>query len=292
MNLNKIITTILLWVCLSCSSSSYDQTQNQQDDELVPLLNLSDTSFFIEQVIDGALVSREVIIEAPNNIDASIDYPIVIAFHGRNVLNDTWINKLNHLTSVGEFVGVYPQGYNKMWNSGGNESSNADDISFVDSIMVRLKNYKNLDHNKRFAIGTSNGSSFTNKLVIETSYFNATSTIVGQLPKQYSPTNQTKSTSIYQVNGAADTTCPIDGGPKLGYVFLEALESAQTWANAFECDSYQLENIGDDKLYVFKNCKDGKEVRYLRIEDGQHNLHWGAGANQLFSEIWEFLKRF
>ena len=253
---------------------------------------MSDTSFFIEQVIDGALVSREVIIEAPNNIDASIDYPIVIAFHGRNVLNDTWINKLNHLTSVGEFVGVYPQGYNKMWNSGGNENTNADDISFVDSIMVRLKNYKNLDHNKRFAIGTSNGSSFTNKLVIETSYFNAASTIVGQLPKQYSPTSQTKSTSIYQVNGAADTTCPIDGGPKLGYVFLEALESAQTWANAFQCDSYQLENIGDDKLYVFKNCKDGKEVRYLRIEEGQHNLHWGAGANQLFSDIWEFLKRF
>ena len=148
------------------------------------------------------------------------------------------------------------------------------------------------NQNKKYAIGTSNGSSFTNKLVIETSYFNAASTIVGQLPKQYSPTNQTKSTSIYQVNGAADTTCPIDGGPKLGYVFLEALESAQTWANAFECDSYQLENIGDDKLYVFKNCKDGKEVRYFRIEDGQHNLHWGAGANLLFSDIWEFLKRF
>ena len=129
-------------------------------------------------------------------------------------------------------------------------------------------------------------------MVIETSYFNAASTIVGQLPKQYSPTNQTKSTSIYQVNGAADTTCPIDGGPKLGYVFLEALESAQTWANAFQCDGYQLENIGDYKLYIFKNCKDGKEVRYLRIENGQHNLHWGAGANQLFSEIWEFLKRF
>ena len=100
---------------------------------------------------------------------------------------------MNHLTSVGEFVGVYPQGYNKMWNSGGNENSNADDISFVDSIIVRLKNYKNLDHSKRYAIGTSNGSSFTNKLVIETSYFNAASTIVGQLPKQYSPTNQTKS---------------------------------------------------------------------------------------------------
>ena len=148
MNQNKIITTIILWVCLSCSSSSYDQTQNEQDDELVPLLNLSDTSFFIEQLIDGDLVSREVLIEVPNNIDTAVDYPIVIAFHGRNVLNDTWINKLNHLTSVGEFVGVYPQGHNRMWNSGGNENSNADDISFIDSIIVQLKNYKNLDQDK------------------------------------------------------------------------------------------------------------------------------------------------
>ena len=146
MNLNKIITLLFLLVYLSCSNSSYDQNQNVQDDDQVPLLNLSDTSFFIDQMIDGSLVSREVIIEAPNNIDTSRNYPIVIAFHGRNVLNDTWINKLNHLTSVGEFVGVYPQGYNKMWNSGGNENSNADDISFVDSIMVRLKIYKKLDH--------------------------------------------------------------------------------------------------------------------------------------------------
>ena len=73
---------------------------------------------------------------------------------------------------------------------------------------------------------------------------------------------------MFQVNGAADTTIPIDGGPKLGYVFLEALESAQQWANAFECDDYQLQNQGSDQLYIFSNCLDAKEVRYLRIENG------------------------
>ena len=65
-------------------------------------------------------------------------------FLGRGTDNDTWINKLNHLVGLGEFVGVYPQGYQKMWNSGGNESSKADDVAFVGDIIDELKEYKNL----------------------------------------------------------------------------------------------------------------------------------------------------
>ena len=52
--------------------------------------------------------------------------------------------------------------------------------------------------------------------------------------------------------------------------------------------NYQLQNIGNDRLYVFSNCVDGKEIRYLRIENGEHNLHWGNP--ELFTQIWNFLK--
>ena len=175
-----------------------------------------------------------------------------------------------------------------MWNSGGNENTTADDIAFVDSIMLALREYKNLDFDRVYAIGTSNGSSMTNKLVIETSHFNAVSTIVSQLTETNLPNSQTNPTSVFQVNGAADSTVPINGGPRLGYIFLDALESAQYWASSFECDNYQLQNIGNDRLYVFSNCDDGKEILYLRIENGEHNLHWGNP--ELFTQIWNFLK--
>ena len=166
----------------------------------------------------------------------------MFAFHGRNVQNDTWINKLNHLTSSGEFVGVYPQGYKLMWNSGGNENTTADDVAFVDAILNALEDYQNLDFERVYAIGTSNGSAMTNKLALETSHFNAVSTIVSQLTTSNLPNSNTNPTAVFQVNGDADTTIPIDGGPKLGYVFLEALESAQQWANAFECNNYQMQS--------------------------------------------------
>lgn len=284
--IKPILIFQLSLVCtfISCSSQDVSQTV----DTITPNLDLEDQSFYLDQLIDGNNVSREVILEVSDNIDLTKNYPIVFAFHGRTVLNDTWINKLNHLTSIGEFVGVYPQGHEKMWNSGGNENTTADDIAFVDSIMLALQEYKNLDFDRVYAIGTSNGSSMTNKLVTETSHFNAVSTIVSQLTEINLPNSQTNPISVFQVNGAADSTVPINGGPRLGYIFLDALESAQYWASSFECDNYQLQNIGNDRLYVFSNCVDGKEIRYLRIENGEHNLHWGNP--ELFTQIWNFLK--
>ena len=54
----------------------------------------------------------------------------------------------------------------------------------------------------------------------------------------------------------------------------------------------QLRLLGDDTLYVFESCDEDKEIQYLRIENGEHNLHWGPGSQQLFQQIWDFLKRF
>ena len=46
---------------------------------------------------------------------------------------------------LGWICWCYPTGYEKMWNSGRNESSKADDVAFVGDIIDELKEYKNLD---------------------------------------------------------------------------------------------------------------------------------------------------
>ena len=53
----------------------------------IPLLELVDSSIYIDQIIDGVNVSREVLLEVPNIVDPSIDYPTVFAFPGRNGRN-------------------------------------------------------------------------------------------------------------------------------------------------------------------------------------------------------------
>ena len=247
----------------------------------------------ITQVIDGNPQNREVIIQTPNNIDVNKNYPIVFAFHGRGGTHSSWVNKLKSFTNNGEFVGVYPQGFLKSWNLGnvGSEPSNANDVVFVSLIIDELKKHSNLDFNKMYAIGTSNGSGMVNKLAIELSDFNAVAPIVSQLTEGMPIKESTKSISIFQINGAADSTIPIDGGSKLGHVFLDAKVSAELWVSNFNCNpNPELKMIGEDTLYVYKNCSKNNEVRYLRVEKGEHNLHWGNP--EIFDTIWTFFQRF
>ena len=44
------------------------------------------------------------------------------------------------------------------------EPSKADDVAFINLIIKELENYNNLNMNKIYAIGTSNGSGMVNKL--------------------------------------------------------------------------------------------------------------------------------
>ena len=285
----KMNPFILIYICLL--NISCDQTENNSDiNEIEPTKALVSTTIYIDQTVEGVNVQRPVIIQTPENIDLATNYPVVFAFHGRGGTNTSWVNKLKNFTDSGDFIGIYPQGYLKSWNLG-TEESKADDVAFVTLIVNELKQYNNLDMNKMYAIGSSNGSGMVNKLGIHTSHFKAIAPIVSQLMESMPILDNTKPISVYQVNGAADSTIPIDGGPKLGHVFLDALKSAELWATKFECDfPAEIKYLGDDTLYTYKNCNSEKEIRYLRVENGKHNLHW-ANPN-LFVDIWEFFKRF
>lgn len=265
-------------------------------DENAPSDNIDSNSYslstkiiLIEQYLDNNnLIIRPVIIQAPDVIDTSKSYPIVFALHGRGGNNNSWVNHLINYTNSGEFIGIYPQGYLESWNLGP-EPSNANDVEFINLIVNELQNYDNLNFDKMYAIGTSNGSGMVNKLAIETNHFKAIAPIASQLIESLPLLDSTNPVSVFQVNGAADTTVPIDGGPRLGHIFLDAYESAELWATKFNCSQNpNIIMLGQDTLYVFDSCENEKEIRYLRIEDGEHNLP----LDVLFHDVWEFFKRF
>jgi|TARA_B100001093_G_scaffold90822_1_gene82952 poly(3-hydroxybutyrate) depolymerase len=251
--------------------------------------SVSNKTILIEQSLDNNnLITRPVIMQTPNVIDTSKSYPIVFAFHGRGGNNNSWVNHLINYTNSGEFIGIYPQGYLESWNLGP-EPSNANDVEFINLIVDELQNYDNLNFDKMYAIGTSNGSGMVNKLAIETNHFKAIAPIASQLIESLPLLNSTNPVSVLQVNGAADTTIPIDGGPRLGHIFLDAYESAELWATKFNCSQNpNIIMLGQDTLYVFDSCENEKEIRYLRIEDGEHNLP----LHILFQDVWAFFQRF
>ena len=277
-NISKII---LILFFISCEDNDYATDFNSTKE-------LKTETIFIQQNVSGVLEQRPVIIQTELNINTNKLYPIVFGLHGNGGTNTGFLNRLKRFTDDGEFVGIYPQGIQRSWNLG-SEASRADDVQFINLIIEELKNYQNLDMNKVYVIGNSNGSGMANKLGVETNHFKAIAPIVSQLMESMPLKSTTQPLSVFQVNGALDPIIPINGGPGPGtHIFLDALQSAKLWANKFNCFEPQIRMIGEDTLYEFKNCDDGKEIRYLRIENGEHNV-----LNPfLINEIWNFFKKF
>jgi len=276
--------TIQFLIVFICACEKKTSTPDIVDSS--PLIETKNIT--IPQVIEGDLVMRPVIIQAPNIIEPTKKYPVVFAFHGRGGTNTSWINTLSSYTNNGEFIGVYPQGFLESWNLG-QEPSKADDVDFINLIVEELQNYTNLNFDKMYAIGTSNGSGMVNKLGIETSHFKAIAPIVSQLMESSVLHSETQPISVFQINGAADSVIPINGGPKFGHVFLDAAESARLWATHFNCNQNpEIVNIGDDTLYIYLECNANKEIRYLRVENGGHGLL----NSSMINDIWIFFQRF
>ena len=201
----NLLSFLILLVCCSGSDNSSDNTTTQ------------DEVFFVSQSIGGVQVQREVLLHLPNNFDSTQTYPVVIAFHGNGGQNNSWFNQLSQFVDIGEFIGVYPQGYLNSWNLGA-EASTADEVYFFNQIMAKLETYSFFDASKVYGIGISNGSALINKLAIETSHFSAIAALASQLIIGTTPSNSTSPVAVYQMCGTVDNIIPYEGGILIGKI--------------------------------------------------------------------------
>jgi poly(3-hydroxybutyrate) depolymerase len=273
------------YILIAVGLLSCGQDGDSSEEVEVPKI-LTTKTITIDQQIDGQMVSRSVLIQAPSIPDANTKYALVFAFHGRGGNNNNWVNTLRQFTDTGSFIGIYPQGHLKSWNLG-SEPSTADDVAFVNTLVETLLTYTNVDSERIFAIGSSNGAGMVNTLAAKTQHFKGIAPVASQLIASIDISSQTKPVSIFQVNGGQDDVIPIDGGERFGHSFFSAYESAQKWAVQFGCDVTPTQTtIAGNASYVFSGCSDQAVVQYLRVENAGHAI---SGAYpQLWQHIWTF----
>lgn len=283
---NLPIFFLTLSFAIACDSKS--ATEN----DLSPSTSQEVESFIITQTIDGIVVDREVLIHTPPNIENNKKYPVVMAFHGNGGLNRQWKVTLNSFVNAGEFIGIYPQGYKRSWNLG-TEESTADEVEFVNKIVEKLADFNYMDKNRLYAIGYSNGAGIVNKFGVQTTHFKAIAPLATQLIATQLPSEGTSPVAVYQVCGTADRIIPFEGGVSpIGHTFTAAKESAQIWANLFNCDaSPTIDFINSDTLFIFKNCNENKEIHFHRVENGGHDLNQENDA-EFYARVWAFLQQF
>jgi len=298
-----LICVLLLSACGGGSGSGATTTTPETQSPDMPVANtptsVPETSLYeektITQTIDGSLVERTYRLRYPENLTEE-QYPSLFFFHGAGGDGKDWIDNnpsLEALIDTGEFIGVFPDGYESRWNVTG--ETNADDVEFVSLILNSFDPSGIIDLTRIYGVGVSNGAGLVNKIAKETDIFQAIAPLLSQQTESIAATVSPQAVSVFQVNGREDTLVPVDGGNGVAdTVFISAQNSAENWAENSNCNMTPVSQAGtwgdfSVEETTFSHCIDGQKVRYALVADSGHSISFGDGFN-FFELIWTFFR--
>jgi len=239
--------------------------------------------------------------------------PLVIALHGGGGTGKHMIRLtrggFNRLADEENFLVVYPDGIKKHWNDGrrGEETGyrthqkNIDDVGFISALIDHLIKEFNIDPNRVYVTGMSNGAIMSYRLACElTDKITAIAPVAGNMPQNLFPNcSPAKSISMLVINNVNDPLMPCEGGDitgpfgvrKLGKV-LSASDTVKFWVNSNKCFSSPVVTEEPDRdtqdgtkvrKEAYSGGTDGTEVILYTIEGGGHT--WPGGYQYLSERI-------
>ncbi|KAF0195712.1 MAG: hypothetical protein FD166_2885, partial [Bacteroidetes bacterium] len=118
-------------------------------------------------VFDG--ITRSWIVYLPAGFNAEESLPLMIALHGytQNGQEIMQFSDFNTIADTGRFVVVYPNGVDNAWNVGFSGGSTADDVGFLSALIDTLHQQYNIDYERVYATGLSNGGFMSYRLACE-----------------------------------------------------------------------------------------------------------------------------
>ncbi|MFC1537774.1 alpha/beta hydrolase family esterase, partial [Gemmatimonadota bacterium] len=230
-----------------------------------------------EITLDYDGLSRSVIFHLPSSYPQGESSPVVFAFHGMGGTNQGWPEHLRILIDSSGYIGIYPQGIQRSWNSGsGMEPSKADDVGFVEAILDWLEGRVAIDQNRVYAIGTSNGAALCHRLGLESDRFAAIAAIAATLLEGPVFDANIPKLSVLQIHGELDRVVPYGGGlsESLGISFESARNTVELWARHNGCDRRpEIEIIpGNISVYRYNGCDSSREVLLYSLKNAGHGI--------------------
>lgn len=296
-------TFVFLLFVLLPFSGCLDQTLEEEDEttgisnpcnenEIFSALEPRVSEHTMVQEIDGEQVTRKYLVQAPTVIDESKCYPLLFALHGNGGQPSQFVGQYREVIDAGDFIGIYPEGIERSWNLG-KEASTANDTEFIERIVESLQSVANIDHEKRYVVGFSNGAGMAHKLGIETNHFSAFVAVVTSLTTDNLPSNNSGNPAVMQILGADDESVPYEGGEGvMGHVFLSGNESARVWAEHNNCNLTAMNStLSDGSIRsVYSGCVNDGEVINYRVANAGHSIdqNFEGGLDSL---IWRFLSK-
>ena len=303
---NRLLFTIPLFLLiLACGATTPTQqvtTPVGQTESLEP----GDTTHSI--VYAG--LERTYLLHIPASFDAVRATPLVLAFHGigLNAEEMARISGLSEQADTSGFIIAYPNGIGekKSWNGGhccGEAAkNNVDDVGFVRVLIDELATLVNIDPDRVYATGFSNGAIMVYRLACELPDRIAAIGPVAatQILNDQEACQPTRSVPIIHFHGTADRLNPYEGGTtSAGFEFVSVEEAIGFWVEKNACPSpSQRTQSGSIQHDVYAPCGQNSAVELYTIVDGEHAWPGGEAVSPQIGEptmeifatplMWEF----
>ena len=278
----------------------------------------------VQTFLSGGL-EREYMLYIPQS--AEKNSPLVFMLHGLGSTHTIIMNysQMNQVADKHGFVVCYPQGIRgaentrhtkkgtPFWNVGYETHKNetVDDVSFIKSLAIYLQQEYNLDPEKTFCAGMSNGGDMSYLLGCEApDIFKAIAPITGcMMGWIYESCNTNDPVPVFQVHGTADKTTYYDGDvdnrDKWG-VYMGVETTINFWVDRNECKEINIDTLpdidrNDGSIVITEKYTGGmnnNEVWFYKVINGDHEwppgwpVKSGNGDLNTSEEIWKFFQHF
>lgn len=232
--------------------------------------------------------------------------------YGSDAIEQMNYTNFNNLANTKEnnFILIHPQGAplntaltssSSHWNSGGwTIGSTVDDVDFIDTIIELVSQKYDLNQNRIYSTGMSNGGFMSYHLACNlSSKIAAVASVTGSMSSEtYESCNPDHPTSILQVHGSIDVTVPFQGNSALGMRSVNDVMDYWKLYNACDVDPTSIIiDYFDIEIAVqhdtYSNCLNDVHVELYKIEGMGHTWpykgRYGISATEI---IWEFINTY
>ncbi|NOY23473.1 MAG: hypothetical protein GXO70_08185 [Acidobacteria bacterium] len=279
--------------------------------KMIPKVGLSYNTITVDSQ------TRRYALYVPNNSDTS-PQSLVFELHGGGVYTEDMTGESGHktpyklwmkLADTEKFIVVYPEGLNgsygsPTWNdcrANSTVSSAADDVEFISALIDKISASYNIDSDRIYVSGTSNGGIMALRLAVELSdRIAAVAAVAAAMPDQSECGPPATPVSVLFMNGTADNHLPYTGGtvgnpPSADHGSVYSTdESVQIWTTLDQTETVPLEYHYPDldatdgstvTRYTYSDGVSGTEVILYKITGGGHSA---PSIQERYSWLFEY----
>ncbi|MBC7777213.1 MAG: T9SS type A sorting domain-containing protein [Phycisphaerae bacterium] len=271
-----------------------------------------------QSTISGSIQSggltRDYLLYIPAAYTGNTAVPLVFNLHGytSNNTEQLFYADFRPIADTANFLIVLPNGTldaqgNRFWNTFlGN--SNVDDVGCMRDLLNTLQANYNIDANRVYSTGMSNGGFMSYSLACQLNdRIAAIASVTGSMiQSKLNACNPARPVPVMEIHGTADNTVPYNGSPLSTFVAIPTLVAK--WVDFNNCNPTpsitQVPNTNTSdgctaERQLFTGGDHGSTVEHYKVISGGHT--WPGAAfsigvtNQDFSackEIWRFFRQY